>query len=154
MNSLTHTVLAIAAMTALAASATAQSMTKAEYNSQRETIEAGYRKDKATCNPLAGFASRSCMVKAKGIEKTGKADLEMNYKPNTRTHYAASMAHAEAAYDNAREACNDQNGNVKNVCIKEARAVNTAAVADAKLQRTSLKAKTAIGAGVDKEVKK
>lgn len=69
---------------------------------------------------------------------------------NSLTHTVLAIA----AYDNARKACNVQTGNAKDVCINEARAVNTAAQADAKLQRTSIKANAAIGAGVDKEVKK
>ena len=43
------------------------------------------------------------------------------------------VAKAESAYAVAREKCDDQAGNAKDVCVKEAKAVEVKALADAKL---------------------
>jgi hypothetical protein len=43
------------------------------------------------------------------------------------------VAKAEAAYVVAKEKCDDQAGNAKDVCVKEAKAVEAKALADAKM---------------------
>jgi hypothetical protein len=45
------------------------------------------------------------------------------------------MAKAEADYDVAKEKCDDQSGNAKDVCKKDAKAAFTSAKADAKSTR-------------------
>ena len=48
---------------------------------------------------------------------------------------AAPMFKAESAYAVAKERCDDQAGNAKDVCRKEAKAIEVKALADAKLGR-------------------
>jgi hypothetical protein len=45
------------------------------------------------------------------------------------------MAKADAAYDVAKEKCDDRKGNDKDVCVKEAKAAHTQATADAKANK-------------------
>ena len=52
------------------------------------------------------------------------------------------MAKAESAYAVAKEKCDDQAGNAKDVCVKEAKAVETKALADAKMGKEIGEAKT------------
>ena len=67
-----------------------------------------------------------------------KAELEDGYKPTKKTRYNVSIAKAEADYSVAMEKCDDKAGNDKDVCVKEAKAAQTAAKADAKsLLKTS-----------------
>ncbi len=46
------------------------------------------------------------------------------------------MAKADGAFAIAKEKCDDQNGNAKDLCRQEAKATHTKALADAKLGRT------------------
>ena len=62
------------------------------------------------------------------------ADLDASYKPTAKTRYQARVAKAEANHAVARERCDDMAGNAKDVCVKEAKAVETGAKADAKAQ--------------------
>jgi hypothetical protein len=72
------------------------------------------------------------MAEAKGKENVAKAELEGSYKPTKKTRYNVSIAKAQADYSVAREKCDDKAGNDKDVCIKEAKAAQIAANADAK----------------------
>jgi hypothetical protein len=140
MTNLKHTLIALAALATFTVSASAQGMSKAEHATQKAKIETEFKAAKDACKPLAGQANSACLTKAKGVEKTAKAELEMQFKPNEKTRYNDSIAKAEVAYDNAREACNEKTDNAKDVCVKEAKAAETAAKADAKVQRTATKA--------------
>ena len=74
------------------------------------------------------------MAEANGKEKVAKAELEARYKPSERTSHAPRVAKAQADYAVAREKCDDKVGNEKDVCVKEAKAAETRAKADAKAQ--------------------
>ncbi|HMF06588.1 MAG TPA: hypothetical protein VKE72_06215, partial [Methylocella sp.] len=58
-------------------------------------------------------------------------------KTDRENQYKAAVAHADAQYTAAKDACKQRQGNDRDVCIKEAKAQHTAAVADAKAARTS-----------------
>ena len=114
--------------------AMAQNMSKSDYEASESKIEADYKSDKAACASLSGNAKDICKAEAKGKMKVEQAELEARYKPSAKTHYEARVAKAEADYAVARERCDDLTGNKKDVCIKEAKAAQTAAKADAKMQ--------------------
>lgn len=52
------------------------------------------------------------------------------------------MAKAESAYAVAKERCDDKSGNDKDLCVKEAKAAETKALADAKLGKVIGEART------------
>jgi hypothetical protein len=52
------------------------------------------------------------------------------------------VAKAEVAYAIAKEKCDDKAGNAKDVCVQEAKAAETKALADAKLGKEVGEAKT------------
>jgi hypothetical protein len=126
--------IALAIGLAFSAGATAQSMSKNDYNAAKAGIEAQTKSAIASCASLSGNAKDICVVEAKGKAKVALADLEASYKPSTKAHYQARVTKAEADYAVAKERCDDVAGNVKDVCVKEAQAAQTAAKADAKAQ--------------------
>ena len=140
MKTFSRNLLASALLSSFVLGVSAQAMTKPEYKAQEERIESDGKASKDACNKLAGQLKSVCVVDAKGTTKVAKADLEASYKPNVSTRYKAHEAKADAAYDLAREHCNEKTSNDKDVCVKEAKAVQTAALADAKVQQKTTEA--------------
>jgi hypothetical protein len=58
-------------------------------------------------------------------------------KDQRENEYKAAVAHADADYSAAKQACSTQKGNDKDVCIKDAKAAHVQATADAKARRKS-----------------
>lgn len=137
MNKLTLNSIALAITLAFSAGAMAQVMSKDDFKAGKDKIGAEYKTAKATCDSLSGNANDICKAQAKGNEKVALAELEATYKPTVKNRYEARVAKAEADYDVASEKCDDLAGNTKDVCIKEAKAAQTAAKADAKVQMKS-----------------
>jgi len=131
----------------------AAGISKAEYNTGEDKIEAAYKVAKAACGKLAGNANDICIAEAKGKEKVAKAELEDSYKLTRKTLYGVHEAKAEADYAVANEKCDDLAGNTKDVCVKEAKAVQAKAKADAKLQmKTSAARATANEKTIDARI--
>lgn len=142
MNRINLTALATALM--LAVSGGAFAMTKAEYKASKDEASAKYKSEKAACKSMSGNAKDICMEEAKGREKVAKADAEAVFEPTDRHRYDARLTKAKAVYNVAKEKCDDQTGNAKDVCRKEAKAAFVSAKADAKV------AKKTADAGNDK----
>jgi hypothetical protein len=121
----------------------AQSMSKDAYKAAEDRIAAEYTTDKAKCDPLSGNTKDICIAEAKGKEKVAKADLEARYEPTAKNHYKARVAKAEADYAVANEKCDDKVGNDKDICVKEAKAVETRLKADAEAQMKTSEANKA-----------
>jgi len=132
--------LAIAIGLAFSAGATAQSMSKAEYQSGKDAIAAEYKSGRAACAPLSG-ASRDgsrgkikrqiCEAEAKGKKDVAAAELEARYAPSDQNRHAVNLAKAKADYALAKAKCEEAD-HVKQVCMEQAKAVQTRAMADAK----------------------
>jgi hypothetical protein len=120
-----------------AAAATTSPMSQDAYNVAIKNASATYKADKATCDALSGNAKDICVEEAKGKEKMAKADAEAAYKNTAKAREAARVAHAEAAYNVAKERCDDLAGNPKDVCVKEAKAALVKGKADAKVDRVA-----------------
>ena len=127
-------VIALALGFAFSAGALAEGISKDDYKAGKDSIAAAYNSAKADCASLSGNPNDICVAEAKGKEETARAELEARYKPSRTTHYQARVAKAEADYAVAQERCDDMAGNAKDVCVKEAKAAETAAKADAKMQ--------------------
>lgn len=134
MNKLNINVIALAVSLAFSAGAMAQSMSKNDYKVGKDKIAAEYKSAKAGCASLSGNPKDICVTEAKGKEKIAKSELEASYKPTRKTHYQVRVAKAEADYAVAKERCNELTGNAKDVCVKEAKAAEIAAKADATVQ--------------------
>ncbi|MBP6405215.1 MAG: hypothetical protein KA335_06140 [Ramlibacter sp.] len=113
--------------------AQAATMAKADYKIDKDRISTAYKVDKAVCGALKDNAKDICVEEAKAKEKVGKAELEFNYTGKANDGNKVLVAKAEAAYAVAKEKCDDLAGNTKDVCVKEAKAVEIKALADAKM---------------------
>jgi hypothetical protein len=102
-----------------------------------KAADAAYKADKDACNSMSGNAKDVCMEEAKGKEKVAKAEAKAAYEGTPKARESARLAHAEAAYEVAKEKCDDMSGNQKDVCVKEAKAAYTKAKADAKVDRVA-----------------
>ena len=134
MNHFNIKAIALAVGLACSAGAMAEAMSKNDFEAGKDKIKAEYKTAKANCSSLSGNANDVCVAEAKGKESVGMAELDASYKATPKAHYKVSVAKAEADYDVAREKCGDLSGNAKDVCVKEAKAAETAAKADAKAQ--------------------
>ena len=128
-----RTVLFSALLLACTLGATAAPMTKVDYKAAKSDIENKYKADKKACNVHADNAKDICVEEAKGAERVAKAELEANYEPSAKHTIAVQEAKAKATLAIGKEKCDDQNGNAKAVCRKEAQAVYTSDMAKAKL---------------------
>ena len=142
MNKMNLTALAAACSLALSATAFG-AVTKTEYKASKDEISAKYKSDKAACKTMTGNKKDICIEEAKGREKVAKAELEMSYKPTDRNKHDVRIAKANAAYNVAKEKCDDQTGNAKDVCVKEAKAAHVAAKADTKVAEAKTAEKVA-----------
>jgi len=92
------------------------------HNAQKDAIEKQAKADKAKCGALKANAKDICMAEAKGKEKVAKAELNAkSEKDQAKAQRKVSEARAEAAYDVAAQKCDDQKGEAKDACIKQAK---------------------------------
>jgi hypothetical protein len=108
-------------------------MSKTDYQAAKKGISATYKTDKAACGSMTANAKDICVQEAKAKEKVAGAELEFSYTGKPADQTRVLVAKAESAYAVAKERCDDQAGNAKDVCVKEAKAVEVKALADAKL---------------------
>lgn len=123
--------------------ALAEVMSKDQYRAAEKVIEVDAKAGKEACAPLAGNAKDVCVKEAKGKEGVSKAELEAQYKPTSKNRSEVKVARADAAYAVAVERCDDLAGNLKDVCVKEAKAAKVHALTDAEAQLTTVKANAA-----------
>ena len=126
------TSLLVAAMLALPV-AHAATMAKADYKTDKSRISADYKAGKAACASLASNAKDVCIEEAKAKEKVALAELEYAYTGKPKDQTKVLMAKAESNYAVAKEKCDDKAGNDKDVCVKEAKAIEVKALTDAKM---------------------
>ena len=106
-------------------------------NAEEEKIEAQYKVDKAKCDALTSNAKDVCEKEAKGKEKVAKAELDAKADPSARNTRKVGEAKADAAYDVAKERCDDLKGKDKDACQKDAKAQHEKAKASLDRQASS-----------------
>jgi len=115
--------ISMAVALAFAAGAQAQDTSKRQVkNADQDRIEAEYKAARERCDTMQGNAKDVCQKEAKGKEKVAKAELDHKMKPSAANQRKVHEAKAEADYDVAKERCEDQKGNDKDVCEKDAKA--------------------------------
>lgn len=129
----TRLTLLVAALTAVSA-IYAATMSRADYVREKDRIATLFKSEKSACGSFSGNEKDICKEKADGKQKVARAELEYQYtgKPADATRRA--VVKADTAFALAKEVCDDKAGNPKEVCVQEARATQTKALADAKLQ--------------------
>ncbi|WP_302175050.1 hypothetical protein [uncultured Hydrogenophaga sp.] len=148
---MTHTrtlpaILLTASLLALTV-AHAAPMSKVDYKAGKDRTEADYKTDKAACDARSANAKDICMEEAKAKEKVARAELEYGYTGKPADRNKVNVAKAESAYAVAKERCDDQSGNAKDVCVKEAKSVEVKALADAKMGKEIGEARKDAAAG-------
>lgn len=112
----------------------AETLSKDAYKAARDGIATEYTSEKNHCDSLSGNPKDICVAEAKGKQEVANAELAARYEPTTQNHYKARIAKAEADYAVANEKCDDKAGNDQDICVKEAKAVQTRIKADAEAQ--------------------
>ena len=102
-----------------------------QMNKMRNTLMAAF----AVCGMIFGGAAMA-------------DDTSKSVKKESKSEYKAAVDSAEADYKVAKERCDTLQGNEKDVCVKEAKAVEKKAKADAKAQHKTVTAQA--NAGEDK----
>ena len=113
----------------------AATMPKADYSASKSRISSDYKADKAACQTQTANAKDICIEEARAKEKVAKAELEFAYSGKAKDGTKVWEAKAHGAFAIAKEKCDDQTGNGKDLCRQEAKAAHTKALADAKLGR-------------------
>src|SRR6476661_6994717 len=85
----------------------AATMSNDEYKATKDRIEAEYKEQKASCDKLKDNAKDVCREEAKGKEKVSRAELEYNRTGDPKDSAKVAMAKADAAYEVAKERCDD-----------------------------------------------
>lgn len=113
----------------------AHALTDEEAKVQKDRIAADYKAAHSACEQQAGNAKDVCIQDAKG--KRDVAEAELTYSRTGKAQDADKLARtrANAAYDTAKQKCDALKGNDKDVCLKEAKAAETRALADAKAHK-------------------
>jgi hypothetical protein len=142
MTSIIVSTLALAIGLALSTGAIAESMSKKQFKAFDKKIDAEYKVAKKGCNSLSGNAEDICEAQAKGNKNIAATELKYNYTPNAKTLYKARIAKADADYSVASQKCDDKDGNVEDVCEKEAKAarVQETSAAEAQMKTTKVDA--------------
>ena len=133
--------LIVAALLALPV-AQAATMAKPDYTAAKSRISADYKTDKDACASMKDNARDICGQEAKAKQKVARAELEYGYTGKATDQSKIPVAKAESAYAVAKEKCDDQKGNEKDVCVKQAKATEVKALADAKMGKQIGEAKT------------
>ena len=120
----------------------AATMAKADYSASKTSISKNYTAEKAACKSQTSNAKDICIQEAKAKEKIARAELEFAYSGKAKDGTKVWVAKADGAFSIAKEKCDDQTGNAKDLCRQEAKAAHTKALADAKLGRVVGDART------------
>jgi hypothetical protein len=111
-----------------------KNMSKADYKTAGETrIAARSKAAIAACDSFAGNTKDVCVEEAKANEKVALAELQYEFSGAPGDANKLMIAKADAAYAVAKEKCDDKAGNAADVCVKQAAANHTKALADAKV---------------------
>ena len=129
------TSIIFAALLALPLAQAATTMSKPDYNVAKTRISADYKTDQAACASFSANAKDICVQQAKANQRVGLAQLEFDFTLAPADLTKLLVAKAETRYAVAKEQCDDKAGNDKDVCLKEAKAVEVKALADAKMRK-------------------
>ena len=120
----------------------AASMSKSEFKASEERIETDYKADRKACQTRSGNSNDICEKQAHAKQKIARAQLQADYSGTASDQNKLRLVKADSSYDVAKEICDDKSGNDKDVCVKEAKAVQTKARAEAKMNEQVSEAKT------------
>jgi osmotically-inducible protein OsmY len=131
------TLLATAVSASFAAAPTAAlNHDPATYQNVTKKAAADFKVATAKCTTLTGNAKAVCTEEAKAARAHAEADAVAQYNNTPAGRAKARTTVADADFSLAKAKCADMTGADKDNCVNNATAVHTAAVADAKADRT------------------
>ena len=128
----------LAASTAFAATPEA----KAAYQQAQDAAEATYKAARAKCEVITGNPKDVCVAEAKAVRVRADEEAAAHYKNTLKAYTQARLKIASANYDLDKVKCEALTGNDKDVCVKQAKATQIAAQADAKADKKAIEART------------
>jgi hyperosmotically inducible protein len=132
------TLLATAVSASFAAAPTAAlNHDPATYQNVTKKAAADYKTATTKCATMTGNAKAVCTEEAKAARAHAEADAIAQYNNTPAGRAKARTAVANADFSLAKAKCADMTGADKDNCINNATSVHTAAVADAKADRTA-----------------
>ncbi len=123
------------------AAAGAANISPAVYDSASKDVKTTYKAERDACAQMSGNAKDICVETAKGKEKVALAHLQHQRSGDAKDMNKLAEARYEAGYEVAKEMCDDQAGNAKDVCVAKAKADRDKAKADAKLKKSTTEAR-------------
>ena len=109
-----------------------QGISRDEYKREKDRVEADAKAAKEKCKSLKDNAKDICQAEAKATEKVAKKELDYKKNPNDKNRMDVEKMKAEAAYEVAKEKCEDQKGADALACTKQAKAEKDRGLAAAK----------------------
>ena len=114
---------------------------KATLERTREAAEAAYKTARAKCEVIAGNPRDVCLAEARAERVRAVEEAQAAYKNTLKAYTDARLRIASANFERDKTRCNALTGNDKDVCVEQAKAVLTAAQADAKADRKTIEAR-------------
>jgi len=112
------------------------------YDAAKNSAAADYKVANARCDGMAGNPKDICVAEAKAARIQVEANAKAQYKGTVSARSSARKDIANANYDVEKAKCENQGGNQKDVCVKQAKATMTAAKADATADKKVIDART------------
>ena len=138
MKTLIATLLATAAGASFAAAPTAAlNHDPQTYRNLTQKAESEYRTAAAKCDAKSGNDKDICMAEARLVRTRTEADALSKYNNTAAGRARARTNLADAEYELAKAKCDAKSGADKDSCMDNAKSVHTAALADAKAERTA-----------------
>jgi len=107
-----------------------QGISRDEYKREKDRIEADAKAAKEKCKSLSGNTKDICQAEAKANEKVAKKELDYKNKPTEKNKYEWEKMKVEAAYEVAKEKCDDASD--KMACRKQAKSEKDKSMASVK----------------------
>ena len=112
------------------------------YEAAKDSAAADYKIANARCDGLAGNPKDICVAEAKAARTQVEANAKAQYKGTVSERASARKDIANANYGVDKAKSENQGGNQKDVCLKQAKATMTAAKADATADKKVIDART------------
>jgi len=148
MKTLIATLLATAAGTCFAQAPTVGLNHDASiYRNATQKAASDYKAATEKCEAMSGNGKDICMAEAKVARVRGENQALAKYSTSPKSHEKALSNVADAEFALAKEKCDDKEGADKDSCMDNAKSVHTAALADAKADRSASTASGSSAAG-------
>jgi hypothetical protein len=106
-------------------------MSTSDYSAAKERAAIEYEASRAQCSQLSRNARAMCLVEARAVERKAMARAEARYRNTETARRDARIVLAEADFDVAKAKCDAKAANDRDMCIKEAKAVEVRTKAEA-----------------------